>query len=80
MTVIIEDTDILDYLVYHLKPDMSDTYILLDVKKQEQKVGLKLYSICDVQAKLGLDLIPYVLSIHSWKGHDTTSAIFSRDF
>ena len=77
VTVICDDTDVLVLLVYHFKPDMSDIYMRSDPKRGQKK-GLKLYSIRDIQAKLGCDVILYVLSIHAWSGCDTTSAIFSK--
>ncbi len=77
VTVICDDTDVLVLLVHHFKSDMADVYIRSDPKRG-QKVGLKLYSIRDVQVSLGIEVFPHILSIHAWSGCDTTSAIFSK--
>ena len=73
-TVVADDTDILVLLVYHVKPTMSDTYMLKTAtgKKKESK----LVSIKNIQTEIGSTAVRQLLLIHALSGCDTTSALF----
>jgi hypothetical protein len=71
--VVADDTDILVLLVYHLKPEMADIFMV------ETKKGRSTYvSIRAVQTSIGRPSIQQLLVIHAITGCDTTSALFGH--
>jgi len=72
-TLIGEDTDLLVFLLYYMKPDNKSLFFHSDKKSTNQ---IRVYNINKLKLLLGKPLYSHLLFIHAFTGCDTTSRIF----